>query len=94
MSGLPVDSSFAVEPDRLALRAEVDLPADIPVVLVTSGMRGLLPGVAACCAALATLERPFFALVVCGDHRRLAARVHRQHGRDAYPRARRERGQG
>jgi processive 1,2-diacylglycerol beta-glucosyltransferase len=82
-SGLPVDSSFAVEPDRLALRAELGLPADLPVVLVTGGMRGLLRGVAEGCAALASLERPFVAIAVCGDHQRLAARLDRRYGRDA-----------
>jgi processive 1,2-diacylglycerol beta-glucosyltransferase len=82
-SGVPVDSSFAAEPDRLALRAELGLPADLPVVLVTSGMRGLVRGVAEGCAALAALDQPFVAIAVCGDHRRLAARLDRRHGRDA-----------
>ena len=82
-SGLPVDSSFAVEPDRLALRARLGLPAEVPVVLITSGMRGLLRGVAEGCAALATLDHPFVAIAVCGDHRRLAGRLDRRYGRDA-----------
>src|SRR5262249_21251641 len=74
-SGLPVDASFTVPPDRPALRAALGLPPDLPVVLVTGGMRGLLRGVAEACEALATLDRPFVALVVCGDHRRLAGRL-------------------
>jgi len=82
-SGVPVDSSFAAAPDRLALRAELGLPAEGPVVLVTSGMRGLLRGVAESCATLASLDRSFIAVVVCGNDRRLAVRLDRCYGRDA-----------
>jgi processive 1,2-diacylglycerol beta-glucosyltransferase len=81
-SGLPVDTRFAAPPDRPALRAELALPADVPVVLVTGGMRGLLRGVGEACRALATLDRPFAAIAVCGNHGRLAAHLHRQYGRD------------
>ncbi len=79
-SGLPVDASFMAPPDRPALRAAMGLAADVPVVLVTGGMRGLLRGVAEACEALASLDRPFVALAVCGDHLRLAARLRRRHG--------------
>jgi processive 1,2-diacylglycerol beta-glucosyltransferase len=82
-SGLPVDAAFMAPPDRLALRTELTLPADVPVVLVTGGMRGLLRGVAEACEGLASLDRPFVALVVCGDHQRLASRLRRRHGADA-----------
>jgi processive 1,2-diacylglycerol beta-glucosyltransferase len=82
-SGLPVDSGFMPPTDRLALRAALALPADLPVVLVTGGMRGLLRGVAEACEALASLDRPFVALAVCGDHLRLAARLRRRHWRDS-----------
>ena len=71
-----------VPPERLALRAALGLPADVPVVLVTGGMRGLLRGVAEACEALASLDRAFVALAVCGDHRRLAARLRRRHDGD------------
>jgi processive 1,2-diacylglycerol beta-glucosyltransferase len=81
-SGLPVDASFEVPADRLALRAELALPAEEPVVLVTGGMRGLLRGVAEACRALAALDQPFVAIAVCGEHRRLAARLGRQYGGD------------
>lgn len=81
-SGLPVDPGFAPPTDRLALRMALGLPSDRPVVLVTGGMRGLLRGVAEACAALASLDRPFAAVVVCGEHRRLAARLRRRHGQD------------
>ena len=81
-SGLPVDSAFTVPPERLALRAALGLPADVPVVLVTGGMRGLLRGVADACEALASLDRGFVALAVCGDHRRLAARLRRRYDGD------------
>jgi processive 1,2-diacylglycerol beta-glucosyltransferase len=81
-SGLPVDASFAVPPDRSALRAVLGLPADVPVVLVTGGMGGLLRGVAEACDALAELERPFAAIALCGDHGRLQARLRARYGRD------------
>jgi processive 1,2-diacylglycerol beta-glucosyltransferase len=81
-SGLPVDGSFALPPDRPALRAALALPPEVPVVLVTGGMRGLLRGVAEACEALAEIERPFIALAVCGDHERLGARLRARHGRD------------
>jgi processive 1,2-diacylglycerol beta-glucosyltransferase len=81
-SGLPVDPSFAIPPDRPALQTALALPADVPVVLVTGGMRGLLRGVAEACEALASLERPFVALAACGDHRRLEAQLRRRYGRD------------
>ena len=81
-SGLPVDSSFATPPDRPALRAALALPADLPVVLVTSGMRGLLPGVAEACQALAELDRAFFAIAVCGEYGPLEARLRRRYQRD------------
>jgi processive 1,2-diacylglycerol beta-glucosyltransferase len=82
-SGLPVDPTFMTPPDRPALRVALGLPADVPVVLVTGGMQGLLRGVAEACEALAALDRPFVALAVCGDHHRLAARLRERHGRDA-----------
>jgi processive 1,2-diacylglycerol beta-glucosyltransferase len=82
VSGLPVDSAFAVPPDRPALRAALALPAELPVVLVTGGMLGLLRGVAEACEALAVLDRPFVAIAVCGDHGRLAARLRRRYRRD------------
>ena len=82
-SGLPVDPTFMTPPDRPALRVALGLPPDVPVVLVTGGMRGLLRGVAEACEALAALDRPFVALAVCGDHHRLAARLRERHGRDA-----------
>jgi len=81
-SGLPVDGSFAVPADRPALRAALSLPPDLPVVLVTGGMRGLLRGVAEACDELAGIDRPFVALVVCGNHGRLEARLRARHARD------------
>jgi processive 1,2-diacylglycerol beta-glucosyltransferase len=82
-SGLPVDPTFMTPPDRPAFRVALGLPPDVPVVLVTGGMRGLLRGVAEACEALAALDRPFVALAVCGDHHRLAAQLRERHGRDA-----------
>ena len=83
-SGLPVDASFVTPPDRAgAPGGDGARRRTVPVVLVTGGMRGLLRGVAEACEALASLERPFVALAVCGDHLRLAARLRRRHWRDA-----------
>jgi processive 1,2-diacylglycerol beta-glucosyltransferase len=81
-SGLPVDGSFAVPPDRSALRAALALPPDVPVVLVTGGMRGLLRGVAEACQELTRIDRPFVALAVCGNHGRLEARLRARHRGD------------
>ncbi len=81
-SGLPVDSAFATPPDRPALRAALGVPADVPLVLVTGGMRGILRGVREACEALAALERPFLAVAVCGNHRRLEARLRRRYAGD------------
>jgi processive 1,2-diacylglycerol beta-glucosyltransferase len=81
-SGLPVDGAFASPPDRATLRAALGLPPDRPVVLVTGGMGGWLRGVAEACGTLAEVERPFAALVVSGDHRRLEARLRARHGAD------------
>jgi processive 1,2-diacylglycerol beta-glucosyltransferase len=81
-SGLPVDPAFATPPDRPTLRAALALPADRPVVLVTGGMRGLLRGVAEACRALAALDRPFVAIVACGDHRRLETGLRRRYRAD------------
>jgi processive 1,2-diacylglycerol beta-glucosyltransferase len=81
-SGLPVDASFGVPPDRSALRAALALPEDVPVVLVTAGMSGLLRGVAEACDVLAGIARPFVALAACGDHGRLEARLRARYGRD------------
>jgi processive 1,2-diacylglycerol beta-glucosyltransferase len=81
-SGLPVDESFTAPPDRPALRAALGLAPDLPVVLVTGGMGGLLRGVAEACEALAALGQPFTALAVCGNHGRLEARLRRRYGGD------------
>ena len=81
-SGLPVGAAFTRPAERSAVRTALGLPAGPPVVLVTGGMRGLLRGVAEACEALASLERPFVAIAVCGEHPRLAARLRRQHNRD------------
>jgi processive 1,2-diacylglycerol beta-glucosyltransferase len=82
-SGLPVDAAFVTPPERAELRAALGLGPDVPVVLVTGGMRGLLRGVAEACEALAAVDRPFVAVAVCGTHRRLEARLRRRHAGDS-----------
>jgi processive 1,2-diacylglycerol beta-glucosyltransferase len=72
VSGIPVDPAFAAPQDRAACRAQLGLPGDAPVVLVTGGMRGLLGGVAEACEVLAGLPVPLRAVVVCGEHQALA----------------------
>jgi processive 1,2-diacylglycerol beta-glucosyltransferase len=81
-SGLPVDASFTVPPDRAAARGSLGLPSDVPAVLVTAGMRGLLRGVPEACDVLAGLSRPFVAIAVSGYHARLEARLRARHGGD------------
>jgi processive 1,2-diacylglycerol beta-glucosyltransferase len=81
-SGLPVDASFTAPPDRSALRAALGLPPDVPAVLVTAGMRGLLRGVPEVCDALAGLSQPFVAIAVSGYHARLEATLRARHGPD------------
>ncbi|MGH7265677.1 MAG: MGDG synthase family glycosyltransferase, partial [Candidatus Rokuibacteriota bacterium] len=81
VSGIPVDPAFATPQDRGACRAQLGLPGDAPVVLVTAGMRGLLGGVAETCDVLAgLLPVPFRAVVVCGDHQALARRLRARFG--------------
>jgi processive 1,2-diacylglycerol beta-glucosyltransferase len=82
-SGIPVGAAFRAPADRLAARAELGLPADQPALLVTGGMRGTLGGIADVCEALAAEPQSFHAVVVCGDHRRLAATLGHRHGGDA-----------
>jgi len=74
-SGVPVDAAFALPPDRTALRAELGLDRELPTVLVVGGMHGWLGGIAEACDVLAALDRPFQAVVVCGGHADLAARL-------------------
>jgi processive 1,2-diacylglycerol beta-glucosyltransferase len=83
VSGLPVDASFAVPADRAELRRALALPLAAPVVLVTSGMGGLLRGVAETCSVLAGIARPFTAVAVCGDRGRLEARLRARYGGDS-----------
>lgn len=82
-SGIPIGAVFGVPADRLAARAALEIEADRPAVLVTGGMRGTLGGIAEVCAALAGASMPFRAVVVCGDHARLAATLGRRHAGDA-----------
>src|SRR5262249_28987202 len=79
-SGIPIAPPFALPPDRLSARRAISLPPDHPAVLVTGGMRGTLGGIAEVSEVLAGLALSFGALVVCGDHRELEARLRARFG--------------
>jgi processive 1,2-diacylglycerol beta-glucosyltransferase len=81
-SGLPIDPAFAAPPERATLRAALGLPSDVPAVLVTGGLRGVLGGMAEACATLASLACPFVAVVACGQDARLQARLRARYGGD------------
>jgi processive 1,2-diacylglycerol beta-glucosyltransferase len=81
-SGIPIAPAFALPPDRLGARRAIGLPPDHPAVLVTGGMRGTLGGIAEVSEVLAGLTVSFGALVVCGDHRELEARLRARFGAD------------
>jgi processive 1,2-diacylglycerol beta-glucosyltransferase len=71
-SGLPIAAAFAAPPDRAGARRELGLAPAPPVVLVMGGLQGRLGGIGEVCEALAGLGAPVQAVVVCGQHRRLA----------------------
>jgi processive 1,2-diacylglycerol beta-glucosyltransferase len=81
-SGLPIDPSFASPQDRTALRTALGLAPDVPALLLTGGMRGILGGLPTACHVVAGLRRRFVAVVACGEDSRLAARLRARHGRD------------
>lgn len=72
VSGVPIDSAFALPADRVTLRRDMGLAADVPVVLVLGGMHARLPGIAEVCETLAGLALPFRAIAVCGVRAELA----------------------
>src|SRR5581483_6164218 len=80
-SGIPVHPGFSLPLDRATLRAALGLPPDIPAVLVTGGMRGVLGGIGEACEVLAGRPEPFAAVVLCGDDRR-RARLQARFGAD------------
>lgn len=82
VTGLPVHAGFDRAVDRDALKAALGLDGRAPAVLLTAGMRGTLGGLATVCRVLADLPLAFAALVVCGEHARLAGRLRSRHGSD------------
>jgi processive 1,2-diacylglycerol beta-glucosyltransferase len=83
VSGIPIDRAFSTPPDRTALRRELGLAVDSPVVLVMGGMEGRLGGIAEVCEVLAARPGVVQALVACGDHAGLAGRLSARFGADA-----------
>ncbi len=85
LSGIPVDPRFATP--RLpvdALRAELDLPRDRPVVLIMGGGVGIGP-LEKMMRALGRIERPLAAVVIVGRNRKLERRVIAAAETTAYP---------
>jgi len=74
VTGIPVDPRFGGARDRAALRRELGLPLDKPVVLVMGGGLGLGP-IATTARALAQSERDVCAVVIVGRNARLQRRV-------------------
>jgi len=81
-SGIPIDRAFAPPADRAGLRAALGLRPDPPVVLAMGGMEGRLGGLGEVADALRDQAMPFQALIVCGDHAELAARLRRRFAGD------------
>jgi processive 1,2-diacylglycerol beta-glucosyltransferase len=81
-SGVPTHAAFALPADRAALRAALGIAPGVPAILVVGGMHGWLDGITGVCEALAALGEPFHAVVVCGTHAALAARLTRRLGHD------------
>lgn len=81
-SGIPVGAAFTLPADRPRLRRDLGLDPDVPAVLVVGGMHGWLGGIEEACRVLADLGPPFQAVVVCGRHARLEARLRRRLGGD------------
>jgi len=69
-TGIPVSAKFSGPIDAAAVRKELGLRDDLPILLVLSGGFGMGP-VAQILAALDQLERPFQTLVVAGRNDRL-----------------------
>lgn len=76
-SGIPLQPAFGAPFDRDALRAELRLSPDLPVVLVMAGLHGTLGGLEEVARVLTALPLTVQALVVCGRDRRLARRLDR-----------------
>jgi processive 1,2-diacylglycerol beta-glucosyltransferase len=70
VTGIPISAKFSGRVDAAALRKELGLRDDLPVLLVLSGGFGMGP-VAQILAALDKIERPFQTLVVAGRNERL-----------------------
>lgn len=77
VSGIPLQPAFASPVDRSALRAELGLLAELPVVLVMAGLHGTLGGLGEVVRVLTALPLAVQALVVCGQDRGLARRLER-----------------
>lgn len=76
-SGIPLQPAFGAPLDRGALRAQLGLSPDLPVVLVMAGLHGTLGGLGEVVRVLAALPIAVQALVVCGRDRRLVRRLER-----------------
>jgi len=74
ITGIPVDPRFGRVRDRNAVRRELGLPLDKPVVLVMGGGLGLGP-IATTARALAENGRDLYAVVIVGRNARLQRRV-------------------
>lgn len=74
VTGIPVDTDLADLPSRKAVRAELHLPQNQPVILLMGGGLGL-GGIEPMLKDLETISQPLTFLVVAGKNERLLARV-------------------
>ena len=85
LSGIPVDPRFGAPRVGVdALRAQLGLPRDRPVVLMMGGGVGIGP-LEEMMRALGTIESPLAAAVIVGRNRALERRVTAAAERTAYP---------
>ena len=75
VSGLPIERKFQRPLDRDVLTARLGLTPGVPVILVMAGAYATLGRMGDVVQVLAHFPRPFQALVVCANARRLAERV-------------------
>lgn len=74
VSGIPIDPVFGVSLDKKAVRAQLGLDPDKPVILVSAGALGVSPAETAL-EALLELRRPVQVVLVGGRDEELKARL-------------------
>jgi processive 1,2-diacylglycerol beta-glucosyltransferase len=74
VTGIPIDPAFAEPVDRRAARAELGLPAEGTIILVSAGGFGVGP-IERLITVLLELRRPAHVVVICGRNEALKSRI-------------------